>query len=200
MLWTACTVVFLYSFTFSCLLHSLLFIFLKHVLSDSQMHKLLSILCNYAKTLCCLLKVNTFCCLFQWNLSGVSINKTISVCCLFQSNPFFCLIHKCRTCWWSYIWMSLQKNIKAVYFAPRFFCIFHIQLFLFYRDTFRLLLCKYQAWFEEAMIYWLQTFRSECVCRMEKALEIDQDVSSFPMMASSNTRWHLRVTILSSNC
>ena len=29
------------------------------------------------------------------------------------------------------------------------------------------------------MIYWLQTFRSECVNRMEKALEIDKDVSYY---------------------
>ena len=50
--------------------------------------------------------------------------------------------------------------------------------FIICRDTFRLLLCKYQDWFEEAMIYWLQTFRCECIQRMGKALEIDQDVSN----------------------
>ncbi|XP_052799209.1 protein unc-13 homolog D-like [Mya arenaria] len=44
------------------------------------------------------------------------------------------------------------------------------------RDSFRLGLSHYQDWFEESMNYWLQTFRTECVQRMEKALEIDKDV------------------------
>ena len=37
---------------------------------------------------------------------------------------------------------------------------------------------KYQSWFEHAVMFWLQTFREECVRRMEKALEIEKDVSS----------------------
>ncbi|XP_052229255.1 protein unc-13 homolog D-like [Dreissena polymorpha] len=44
------------------------------------------------------------------------------------------------------------------------------------RDSFRMLISHYQEWFEESMIYWLQTFRSECIQRMEKALEIDKDL------------------------
>ncbi|KAH3887448.1 hypothetical protein DPMN_011465 [Dreissena polymorpha] len=40
-----------------------------------------------------------------------------------------------------------------------------------------MLISHYQEWFEESMIYWLQTFRSECIQRMEKALEIDKDVN-----------------------
>ena len=35
---------------------------------------------------------------------------------------------------------------------------------------------SYQSWFEQAVIFWLQTFREECIKRMEKALEIEKDV------------------------
>ncbi|XP_060589572.1 protein unc-13 homolog D-like isoform X2 [Ruditapes philippinarum] len=44
------------------------------------------------------------------------------------------------------------------------------------RELFRLNVFHYQEWFEVSMVYWLQTFRSECIQRMEKALEIDKDV------------------------
>ncbi|KAL4223873.1 hypothetical protein ACF0H5_017337 [Mactra antiquata] len=44
------------------------------------------------------------------------------------------------------------------------------------RDMFRLTIFHYQEWFEESMVYWLQTFRSECIQRLEKALEIEKDV------------------------
>ncbi|XP_045173745.2 protein unc-13 homolog D-like [Mercenaria mercenaria] len=44
------------------------------------------------------------------------------------------------------------------------------------RDVFRLNIHHYQEWFEVSMVYWLQTFKSECIQRMEKALEIDKDV------------------------
>jgi len=52
----------------------------------------------------------------------------------------------------------------------------YVGCFVCYRDLFRLGLSDYQGWFEESMIYWLQTFRHECLQRMEKALEIDKDV------------------------
>ena len=35
---------------------------------------------------------------------------------------------------------------------------------------------SYQTWFEHAVMFWLQTFREECIKRMEKALEIEKDV------------------------
>ncbi|WAR22412.1 UN13D-like protein [Mya arenaria] len=44
------------------------------------------------------------------------------------------------------------------------------------RDSSLLGLTHYQMWFEESMTYWLHTFRTECVQRMEKAVEIDKDV------------------------
>ncbi|XP_070205780.1 protein unc-13 homolog D-like [Littorina saxatilis] len=44
------------------------------------------------------------------------------------------------------------------------------------RDMFRLTIRQYQDWFHESLVFWLQTFKTECVTRMEKALEIDQDL------------------------
>ena len=43
---------------------------------------------------------------------------------------------------------------------------------------FRLTIHQYQDWFLDALAYWLQTFRTECLNRTERALEIDKDVSS----------------------
>ena len=35
---------------------------------------------------------------------------------------------------------------------------------------------NYQSWFETTVIFWLHTFREECIRRTDKALEIDRDV------------------------
>jgi len=45
------------------------------------------------------------------------------------------------------------------------------------RELFRISISNYQDWFKVAVIFWLQTFREECMRRMEKALEIEKDVS-----------------------
>lgn len=47
-----------------------------------------------------------------------------------------------------------------------------------YRELFRVTLSKYQDWFTGAVTFWLQTFREECIRRLEKALEIEKDVST----------------------
>ena len=39
-------------------------------------------------------------------------------------------------------------------------------------------MASYQEWFQSAVTFWLQTFREECIRRMEKALEVEKDVSS----------------------
>ncbi|XP_061162989.1 protein unc-13 homolog D-like isoform X2 [Saccostrea echinata] len=44
------------------------------------------------------------------------------------------------------------------------------------RDVFRLTIHQYQDWFLDALVFWLQTFRTECLNRIERALEIDKDV------------------------
>ena len=44
------------------------------------------------------------------------------------------------------------------------------------RELFRLTVSNYQAWFETTVIFWLHTFREECIRRTDKALEIDRDV------------------------
>ncbi|CAH1800525.1 unnamed protein product, partial [Owenia fusiformis] len=44
------------------------------------------------------------------------------------------------------------------------------------RDLFRLSLAKFHSWFTESLVFWLSTFKTEAVRRMEKALEIDRDV------------------------
>ena len=44
------------------------------------------------------------------------------------------------------------------------------------RDLYKTEVKDYQSWFENAAVFWLQTFREECIKRMEKALEIDKDV------------------------
>ncbi|XP_012945726.1 uncharacterized protein LOC101849661 [Aplysia californica] len=42
-------------------------------------------------------------------------------------------------------------------------------------DYFRLSVPNYQDWFQEAVVFWLHMFRTECTCRIQKALEIDKD-------------------------
>ena len=42
---------------------------------------------------------------------------------------------------------------------------------------FRLSISNYQEWFQESLIFWVQSFRTESMHRVEKALEIDKDVS-----------------------
>ncbi|KAL5016347.1 hypothetical protein ScPMuIL_005936 [Solemya velum] len=44
------------------------------------------------------------------------------------------------------------------------------------REIYRLTICNYQSWFQESLVFWLQTFKSECCSRMEKAIDIDKDV------------------------
>ena len=44
------------------------------------------------------------------------------------------------------------------------------------RELFRVTMNNYQTWFENAVIFWLQTFKEECIQRMERALVIDKDV------------------------
>jgi len=46
----------------------------------------------------------------------------------------------------------------------------------FFRELFRISISNYQDWFKVAITFWLQTFREECMRRMEKALEIEKDV------------------------
>ena len=45
-----------------------------------------------------------------------------------------------------------------------------------YRELFRLTVSNFQSWFETSVIFWLHTFREECIRRTDKALEIDRDV------------------------
>jgi len=45
-----------------------------------------------------------------------------------------------------------------------------------FRELFRISMNNYQEWFKVAITFWLQTFREECMRRMEKALEIEKDV------------------------
>ncbi|XP_067650559.1 protein unc-13 homolog D-like [Haliotis asinina] len=63
----------------------------------------------------------------------------------------------------------------GLYFAIRKFFLL-IREGLTDRDMFRLLVNQYQRWFQESLVFWLQTFKTECMTRMEKALEIDKDV------------------------
>jgi len=49
-------------------------------------------------------------------------------------------------------------------------------MLVFIRELFRISISNYQDWFKVAVIFWLQTFREECMRRMEKALEIEKDV------------------------
>ncbi|OWF46560.1 protein unc-13 homolog D-like isoform X1 [Mizuhopecten yessoensis] len=44
------------------------------------------------------------------------------------------------------------------------------------RDVFRLSISHYQQWYQEALVFWVQSFRTECTNRIERALEIDKDV------------------------
>ncbi|XP_052771175.1 protein unc-13 homolog D-like [Mya arenaria] len=62
------------------------------------------------------------------------------------------------------------------------------------RDSSLLGLTHYQMWFEESMTYWLHTFRTECVQRMEKAVEIDKDVVVVTSLAKYS---HSSVDVLS---
>ena len=49
-------------------------------------------------------------------------------------------------------------------------------IYLFHRDLFKTHISSYQSWFDHAVMFWLQTFRSECIKRMEKSLEIEKDI------------------------
>ncbi|ESO97337.1 hypothetical protein LOTGIDRAFT_231532 [Lottia gigantea] len=51
-----------------------------------------------------------------------------------------------------------------------------VKEYLKQRDLFRISFSHYQTWFENSLIFWLQTFKTECMARVEKALEIDKDV------------------------
>ncbi|XP_041349496.1 protein unc-13 homolog D-like [Gigantopelta aegis] len=44
------------------------------------------------------------------------------------------------------------------------------------RDMFRLTISQYQSWFQNSLVFWIMTFKTECTSRMEKALEIDKDM------------------------
>jgi hypothetical protein len=55
----------------------------------------------------------------------------------------------------------------------------HVASILYFRDVFRLAISNYQQWFQEALVFWIQTFRSECMSRIGKALVIDKDVSQY---------------------
>ena len=44
------------------------------------------------------------------------------------------------------------------------------------RDLFRMSVCSYQSWFQNAVVFWLHMFRAECQQRIHKALEIDRDM------------------------
>lgn len=74
------------------------------------------------------------------------------------------------------------------------FCLLLMSTLYVSRELFRLSVSHYQEWFEESMIYWLQTFRCECFQRMEKALEIDRDV----VVVTSQSKYsHSSVDVLS---
>ncbi|XP_048252394.1 protein unc-13 homolog D-like isoform X2 [Haliotis rufescens] len=68
-----------------------------------------------------------------------------------------------------------SRHSLALYFAIRKFYLL-IKEGLTDRDMFRLTISQYQRWFQESLVFWLQTFKTECMTRMEKALEIDKDV------------------------
>lgn len=44
------------------------------------------------------------------------------------------------------------------------------------RELFRISLSDYQSWFKVSVTFWLQTFREQCLRRMETALKLDKDV------------------------
>lgn len=76
-------------------------------------------------------------------------------------------------------WISCHcfVNNSEMSFDQQFFLIDHCFCQCF-RDVFRLTIQQYQDWFLDALAFWLQTFRSECLNRIERALEIDKDVST----------------------
>jgi hypothetical protein len=45
------------------------------------------------------------------------------------------------------------------------------------RENFRISMANYQSWFRNSIIFWLQTYRDECIQRMQRALQLERDVS-----------------------
>ncbi|KAL3858511.1 hypothetical protein ACJMK2_013096 [Sinanodonta woodiana] len=72
------------------------------------------------------------------------------------------------------ITLSSRHSLKLFFTLRKFFSV--VRDNVNHSDLFRLSISSYQSWFNEALIFWLQTFRSEMVSRMEKALVIDKDV------------------------
>ncbi|XP_022345409.2 protein unc-13 homolog D-like isoform X2 [Crassostrea virginica] len=69
---------------------------------------------------------------------------------------------------------SSRLMLRMFFAAKKFYSIVRDNVSR--RDVFRLTIHQYQDWFLDALAYWLQTFRTECLNRTERALEIDKDV------------------------
>lgn len=69
---------------------------------------------------------------------------------------------------------SSRLALRMYFAAKKFYSIVRDNVSR--RDVFRLTIQQYQDWFLDALAFWLQTFRSECLNRIERALEIDKDV------------------------
>ncbi|KAK3103339.1 hypothetical protein FSP39_018605 [Pinctada imbricata] len=69
---------------------------------------------------------------------------------------------------------SSRLSLRAFFAVRRFYAIIRDNVSR--RDVFRLPVAQYQTWFSNTLVFWLQTFRTECMSRIEKALEIDKDM------------------------
>lgn len=52
------------------------------------------------------------------------------------------------------------------------------------RENFRISMANYQSWFRNSIIFWLQTYRDECIQRMQRALQLERDVSYVSTVSS----------------
>ncbi|XP_069135091.1 protein unc-13 homolog D-like isoform X2 [Argopecten irradians] len=69
---------------------------------------------------------------------------------------------------------SSRLSLRVYFAVRRFYNIIRDNISR--RDVFRLSISHYQQWYQEALVFWVQTFRTECTNRIERALEIDKDV------------------------
>ena len=71
---------------------------------------------------------------------------------------------------------SWFARLAYLVYIVAFYAEFSDVFILLISELFRISISNYQDWFKVAVIFWLQTFREECMRRMEKALEIEKDV------------------------
>jgi len=70
----------------------------------------------------------------------------------------------------------MYKVKEKQLFLKKILCTISDLSVVLFRELFRISISNYQEWFKVAITFWLQTFREECMRRMEKALEIEKDV------------------------